>query len=203
MGKSVQAVALVLAAILTFGPGLSAAPKLAVKGDAKAWAEISAALGKLTKLKSYRAKVVAAGPSGPMVTQMDFVNPGNFHSKTTVGGSTVEVVQVGPAVRVRSGGGNWICSAQPQDPPNMDPEKMWGEVTASRGAEATIAGVRTKSYTFAWKNEIMTTKTRLFVAVADVLPRRAEVLNEDGSVVMTTDYYDFDANIKITLPPCK
>lgn len=198
-----RALALVLTGTLVFATGALAAPKLIVKGDAKAWAEIAAAMTKLTKLKSYRAKGTVAGPTGPMVTLMDVVNPGSFYSKTTTGGTTVEVVRVGTAVRMRTGGGAWICDTQTQDQLGMDPEKMWGEVTASRGAAETVAGVRAQSYTYVWKNDVMTTKIRFFVATTDGLPRRTQVLEEDGSVTMATDYYDFNAPIKITLPPCK
>lgn len=203
MRSVTRALALVLAGTLVFATGALAAPKLVVKGDAKAWAEIAAAMTKLTKLKSYRAKGTVAGPTGPMVTLMDVVNPGSFYSKTTVGGKVVEVIQVGTAVRMRTGGGAWICDTQTQDQLGMDPEKMWGEVTASRGPAETIAGVQTQSYTYVWKNDIMTTKNRVFVAATDGLPRRAQVLEEDGSVMMATDYYDFNAPIKITLPSCK
>ncbi len=195
-------VALVLAGSLAAAVD-AAAPKLVVKGDAKAWAEIAAAMTKLQKLKSYRAKGTVAGPTGAMVTLMEVMNPGSFYSKTTVGGNTVEVIQVGTAVRMRTGSGAWICDTQQRDQLGADPEKMWGEVTAARGPAETIAGIRTQSYTFVWKNDIMTTKNRLFVATTDGLPRRAQVLGDDGSVTMTTDYYDFDAPIKIALPPCK
>jgi len=198
-----RALALVLAGTLVFATGALAAPKLVVKGDTKAWAEIVSAMTKLTKLKSYRTKGTVAMPTGSAVTMMDVVNPGSFYSKTTAGGNTTEVIRVGTAVRMRTGGGAWICDTQQQDMPNMDPEKMWGELTAARGPAETIAGVQTQSYTYVWKNDIMTVKARFFVATSDGLPRRGQVLDDDGKVVMTTDYYDFNAAIKITLPSCK
>lgn len=202
MGTGMKVLALVIAWTLALAAGAPAAPKLVVKGDAKAWAEVSAAMTKIAKLKSYRSKGTVAGPTGPMVTMMDVVNPGSFYSKTTVGGKAVEVIQVGTAVRMRTGGGAWLCDTQQQDRLGSDPEKMWGEVTAARGPAEAIAGVQTQSYTYVWKNDVMTVKTRLFVATTDGLPRRAQVLGDDGSVMMTTDYYDFNAPIKITLPPC-
>ncbi len=199
----VKVLALVLAGTMACAAGAVAAPKLVVKGDAKAWAEVAAAMTKLTKLKSYRAKGTMAGPTGATTTLMEVVNPGSFYSKTTVGGNTTEVIQVGTAVRMRTGGGPWICDTQQRDQLGMDPEKMWGEVTATRGPAETIAGVQTQSYTYAWKSDVMTMKMRLFVATTDGLPRRGQVLGEDGSVMVTTDYYDFNAPIKITLPACK
>lgn len=195
--------ALVLVGTLVFATGALAAPKLVVKGDTKAWAEIASAMTKLTKLKSYRAKATVAGPTGAMVTLMDTVNPGSFYSKTTVGGTVTEVIQVGTAVRIRTGGGAWICDTQQRRQFGGDPEKMWGEVTAARGPAETIAGVKTQSYTYVWKSDVMTMKMRVFVAVTDGLLKRAQVMEDDGSVTMTTDYYDFNAPIKITLPSCK
>ncbi|MBM3470497.1 MAG: hypothetical protein FJX73_06855 [Armatimonadetes bacterium] len=203
MRTIMKVLALVLVGTLTFVVGASAAPKLVVKGDAKVWAEVSAAMTKLAKLKSYRSRGTIAGPTGPMVTMMDVVNPDSYHAKMTVGGNTIETIQVGTAVRMRTGGGPWMCQSQPREQAILDPGQMWGEVAATRGPEETIAGVRTQSYTYVWKNDVMTVKTRLFVATADGLPRRAQVLGDDGAVTMTTDYYDFNAAIKITLPSCK
>lgn len=193
-------VALVLAGTLTFATGAMAAPKLIVKGDTKAWAEVSAALTKFAKLRSYRAK--GTMPGGGSIT-MDVVHPHSFHTRTTMGGITMETIQVGTEVRFRPAGGKWTCADQPAAAPNPDPESMTGEVTATRGPTETIEGVRTQSYTYLWKTEDGTVTTRVFVAAADGLPRRIQVLGDKGAVTMTLNYYDFNAPIKSALPPCK
>lgn len=195
-----KVLALVLVGALAFALGAVAAPKLVVKGDTKAWAEIAAALSKFAKLKSYRAKGTMTG--GGSIT-MDVVHPHSFHTRTTMGGATMETIQVGTEVRFRPAGGKWTCHDQPAAAPNPDPESMTGEVTATRGPAETIDGVRTQSYTYLWKTADETTTTRVFVATTDGLPRRIQVLGDKGAVTMTLNYFDFNAPIKITLPSCK
>jgi outer membrane lipoprotein-sorting protein len=190
----------VLAITLVFAAGTLAAPKLIVKGDAKVWAEVSAALAKFAKLKSYRAK--GTMPGGGSMT-MDVVHPHSFHTRTTMSGTTMETIQVGTEVRFRPAGGKWTCHDQPAAAPNPDPESMTGEVTATRGPAETIDGVRTQSYSYLWKTDANTITTRLFVAATDGLPRRMQILGEGGAVTMTLNYFDFNAPIKIALPSCK
>lgn len=194
------ALAVMLAGALVFATGTVAAPKLVVKGDAKAWAEVSAALTKLVKLKSYRAKGTL--PGGGSIT-MDVVNPHSLHSRTAMAGAAVETIQVGAEARFRSAGGKWECHEQSDGAPYTDPTIMTGEVTTTRGPAEIIDGVRTQSYTYLWKNDDETTRNRLFVAATDGLPRRYQLIDNNGAVAMTLNFFDFNAPIKITLPSCR
>ncbi len=172
---------------------------LAVKGDPKAWKEIEAALTSFSKVKTYRAKqTVAQGVS----MALEAVNPDRYHTKMTMAGFAMETIQVGREVRTRQGKGPWMCTGLPADTPETNPTKMTGEVTASRGPAERIDGVSTQSYTYSWKSRKLTARFRIFIAGNNGLPKRMQMLNEQGAAQMTFDYFDYNAPVTITLPPC-
>lgn len=187
--------------------GAAAAPKLTVKGDAKAWAEIEAALVKLTKLKSYRAKVTMTGGGGGT---WEFASPNRFRSVMDLGGMRTETVWVGKQMRFRQGNGPWQCVSDPTPPPATDTSQMTGEVTAQKGPAVAVDGVQTQSYTFTWKTSAgtgpgafaMTITNKVFVTIATGLPKRSQMVDDKGAVAAQTDYYDYDAPVRIDLPAC-
>jgi hypothetical protein len=126
-------------------------------------------------------------------------------------GGQFESVQVGKDIRIRTGGsGPWQCTGQPSPPPMTDPKQMSGEVEVARGPAAAIDGVPTRNYTYTWQNSRaaapagvpnMSVTTRLFVADASGLPKRAQILNSNNQVETQFDY-EYDVPITITLPAC-
>lgn len=198
----IRAMAVVAMVLALATPGAVAAPGLVVKGDQKAWSEIVAALSRMNALKTYRAKLVFPGaPPGLFEAQ----NPDRFHTIMDFGGGAFETVQVGSEIRFREGKGKWQCTGQSAQPPNPDPKKMTGEVTATRGPAETVEGVRTQTYTYIWKSGEahvpLTITAKVFVAVGTGLLRRIQLLDK-GKVSIQYDYYDYNAPFTITLPSC-
>ncbi len=198
------AVALVVVAVLAASVWAASPPTLVVKGDPRAWAEVEAALVKLNSLKSYRVK----GKLPPQaILAIEVVNPDRYRMVTTMGGMTTETIVVAGQPRYRVGKGPWACNlakAKLQDPV-IRRDKMTGEVTAARGRAAVVEGVQTQSYTYTWKAPDMEepAKFTLYVSVKDGLPRRWQMLDDEGAVMVEHFYYDHNAPITITLPACK
>lgn len=195
---------LVVGIVLVWVAG--AAAQLTVKGDARAWQEVTAAYEKLAKLKSYRVKMTMEGQPGAMVTE--HVNPGRTRMVMTVQGMTLESVTVDGKTAYRQTGGGpqgsaWTCRSMPaggvQAPP--EPKAFKGEVTAGRIADATVEGTKTSGYEYTWVTQGQSIKQRLYVA-GDGLPRRMVVLDAAGKAQTTMDYYDFNAPITIEAPKC-
>jgi len=194
-----RTLALVVMMAMVGTAGAVAAPT--VKGDAKAWAEIDAALTRLPKLKTYRMKITEAdGRSSTTAV----VNPDRYHWKgTNEEGKPGEMIMVGSQkTRVREAGGEWTCVDFQIPLAELDPKKMTGEVTAARGPAVTIEGVRTQSYTYSWKTEYGIGHFKLFVA-GNGLPGRMQFLDDNGRTVRTWDFFDVDAPIAIALPACR
>lgn len=204
MSRAIVRVLAILGGLALVASGASAAPKLTVKGDAKAWAEIEAAFVKLAKLRSYRAKVTITGGGGGT---WEFASPDRFRSVMDAGGVRTETIWVGQQVRLRQGNGPWQCVSWDMPSPATDTSKMSGEVTAQKGPVGVVDGVQTQTYTFTWKNTIpgaftMTIVNKVFVTIATGLVKRAQTLDDKGAVTSQNDYYDYNAPIKIDLPAC-
>ncbi len=191
----------VLALSLVVPLGAKAAPELTVKGDAKVWAEIEAVLTRFARVKSYRAK----GTMGAGSMTMEYVNPNRFHITMGAGDEGFESIQVGSEIRVRIGNGQWMCNpgGQPANVPNLKPEQMKGEVSATKGPVVPVDGVQSQSYKYTWKSEYISSNFALFVALNTGLPKRMQVLDDKGAAQSTFDYFDYDAPITIELPACK
>lgn len=196
---------LCLAVGLLFVLVTGAEAQVTVKGDARAWQEVSAAYEKLYKLKTYRVKMGVEGQPGTMVTE--YVNPGRTRTVMAFEGMTIESVSVDGknayrSTRAGTAPSAWACSAPPggaQTPP--DPKSVKGEVTVARIGETTIAGTKTSGYEYVWVVQGQSVKQRLYVA-GDGLPRRLVVLDGAGKPQTTMDYSDFNAPITIELPRC-
>ena len=196
MGRDLGRALAVAATVVTLliAPAI-AGPALVVKGDATAWTEVAAALGKLRTVRTYRFK---ASFSGSLVSTTEVVNPDRLRVVLHEGG--LEAIQVGKQVRIREGSGPWQCGDEAIEMPKDNPAAMTGEVTAARGPAVTIDGVQSRSYTYSWKSADVTTVSRLFVAAATGFPKRAQYLAGKDVVMAQLDYFDFDAPITITLP---
>jgi len=193
--KGVWAVAL---AVWVAGAA-GAAPALTVNGDARAWREVGEAMAKLAALRSYRVRS-DMGQGQTMV--VEFVNPDRM--RMVMGGGQVEVVRVGQEQRVRMAGGPWQCRMMfpaPQ-PPSGGPPEGETRVTVQRAPNRKVGGeeVRTYRYWFGSKPDAV---MHLYVSVRTGLPRRLQVLDQAGKVQTTMDYTDFNADIRISLPPCQ
>lgn len=192
-----------LAVISVFLATLGATAGPVVKGDPKAYAEIKVAFVKLLHVKSYRAKATTQ-EMGSMT--MEFVSPDRWHFVQKMGGVVGETIIVGKGSRVRQAGGPWQCLPEQEGPISLnlkDMEEIKGEVTAAKGPVVAIDGVQTQSYTYSTNENEKTRNQRLFVALTNGLPKRVQELDKQGAVKSSTDYFDYNAPITITLPPCK
>ncbi|MDQ7827568.1 MAG: hypothetical protein QN122_01220 [Armatimonadota bacterium] len=198
----------VLAALIGVLLCATAAVGQTVRGDVRAWQEISAAWERLSRLKTYRMRVTSSGQPAPSVVER--VNPDRSRMVMKQGEITIESITVGKETRFRMAGpgmlGTWQCQgalpkgAAPAQPPQ--PGKAEGEITVRRLGPRTVAGVSTQAYEYATSGKGGTTTQRLYVG-RDGLPRRLELLGgKGGQPVTTVDYYDFNAPITIPLPAC-
>lgn len=190
-----------LAVIAVFLATLGATAGPVVKGDPKAYAEIKAAFVKWLHVKSYRAKQ-ASEKMGSMT--MEFVSPDRYHIVQKMGGVVAETINVGKEGRLRQGGGPWQCLPE-QEPMSFnlkDMEEIKGEVTAAKGPVVAIDGVQTQSYTYSTNENGKTSNQKLFVALTNGLPKRIQGLDKQGAVKWSIDYFDYNAPITITVPPC-
>jgi len=181
---------------LLISPALAGSPT--VKGDPKALQEILAAFNRVNAAKTYRMKGTIGG--APMVVEA--VMPDRYHTKVEwPDGKVFETVRVGSELRFQHDGQRWTCApAPPLNFPHTDLGSLSDKVIAAKGPVATIDGTATQSYTYTFAVQGYTIK--LYVAIAEGLPKRMEVLDSTGAVESTFDYYDYRASITIDLPAC-
>jgi hypothetical protein len=111
--------------------------------------------------------------------------------------------------------GPWECvkAAPVQKPGETGGVSMQETIEASRGPDASIDGkpmrtyVYTTAFTYTFSDPNLkplagTVKATLYVDTQTGLLRR-EIWGIGDSPPTTTDYYDYDAKIDITLPPCE
>ncbi len=181
---------------LLISPALAGSPT--VKGDPKALQEILAAFNRVNAAKTYRMKGTIGG--APMVVEA--VMPDRYHTKVEwPDGKVFETVRVGSELRFQHDGQRWTCAPAPSlSFPHTDLGSLSDKVIAAKGPVATIDGTATQSYTYTFAGQAYTIK--LYVAIAEGLPKRMEVLGPTGAVESTFDYYDYGAPITIDLPAC-
>ena len=206
MKSLVRALSFFLAVAMVAITEAGAAQGPAIKGDPQAWAEVKAALGRLATLKTYRIKgMIRTGDA----QAWEMVNPDRVHYTRTLGGKTIDTIRVGKEMRVRDGA-KWTCPKIPMPVPDPNTEYGTGatEVTAQKGPIEVIDGVQTQTYTYALTMGLNIgpiggkVNLKLYVELANGLPKRQQGLNEKGTVNFTWDYYDFNAPITIDLPSC-
>ena len=199
-------------------------PALTAHGDVAAWRESQAAFKRLWTLSAYRMKLTSSDESTVIVTEI--VRPNSFHSVSRVatgtGVQTDEWIFVNEQIRQRTTGasgvlGEWQCSKSPTrsvpsgpsrfDP--FDPLGTNGTVDVSRGPDTIIDGAPVWTYQYIIHQAdtplgpTMRKKDTIYVGEASRLPRRIVNASASGNVDGITDFYDYGANIVITLPPCK
>jgi len=194
----------VTVAVLSLAAGVAAQGQVTVKGDARAWQEVSAAYDRLAKLRTYRTKMKFEGQPTTMV--VEYVNPDRSRTLMQAEGFTMETVSVGGRAQYRTISGGtptpWQCQKPPTAAPTAeDARSARGEVTISRLGEVTVEGVRTQGYDYSWTSQGQTVRQRLYIA-GDGMPRRLVVLDTAGKVQMIIDYYDFNAPITIEFAKC-
>jgi hypothetical protein len=201
-----------------------------INGDAAVWAEVQAVYSKLDALSGYRKKV--SGVKNVLYTtkydQTDEIVPLMKARHTIIetqpangfSGGMGESVVVGNQSRFRHNEtgaewGPWECvkAAPVQKPGKTGGVSMQETIEASRGPDASIDGkpMRTYVYTTAFtytfsdpnlKPMTGTVKVTLYVDTETGLLRRS-IWGSVESPTTTTDYYDYDAKIDVTLPPCE
>ena len=157
------------------------------------------------------------------VTILEAIPPNSFHvtveqtafshGSITVPSIAAESVTLNGQTRSRTKRdgepwGPWECpKARP--PVDSRPASIQRTVEASRGPDTAIEGtpVRTYVYTTTFPdNKQDWMKSTLYVDTQTGLPRREVIVVNVGPTYQlssTQDYYDYDAKIDITLPPCE
>ena len=214
-------------------PDAAPAFEQTIKGDTAAWAEVEAALKKLGSLSGYREKSSAVGIFGERSITISEVKPPNSTHTTSESTSysfngtefpAVASESVGvkgqTLLRTKSGDepwGPWQCF-KVRPPVDMRGVTFRGTIEASRGPDTVIEGTPVRTYVYTIVSTLTrpdtepttaTGKTTLYVDTQTGLPRRSvEVVivhlgSDDKELMTTKDFYDYDATIEITLPPCE
>lgn len=201
-----------------------------IKGDTAAWVEIETTYNKLDSLSGYRKK--SSGPGNFGDTRVDriweMVPPNSYHVISGgpslfpgTPGVTVEEVKVNGETRHRTQEtgkpwGPWQC-LKPRKPADTKGASIQATVEASRGLDTAIEGTPMRTYLYTIVSTVTfpdktqrsgTVKTTLYVDAQTSLPRREiEVvfagLDNRELPSTTTDWYDYGAQIEITLPLCE
>ena len=190
-----------------------------VHGDLAAWNELHAAFNELLAVSAYRVKITSSYAS----TVIEIAR-GPYHSVSRVASGTSvqteEFIDVNGQIQKRTTGvpgvpAEWQCSTRPTgsvhsgpsrfDP--LDPTGSGGMVDVSRGPDTVIDDTPVRTYHISAQSEPQSgqttrTKDTIYVGQANGLPRRIVQVSASGNVEGMTDFYDYDANIVIALPPC-
>ncbi len=167
---------------------------------------LSRAFRSFAGAKSFRAKITTtSGSTGGQDIQLDVVMPDRFHMTS----KQVEAIIIGPTFYLKTGT-QWLKTAAPKglDFSFADVKKIQDELGATTESKLLgpelLDGTPTLvyQYTTTIKTPTPTTSTsKVWVAVADGLPRKMEVVAKSGTKT-TIIYYDYNANITID-PPIK
>jgi hypothetical protein len=194
--------AAVAAACLLTAPALA---EVTIKGDRAAYDEVVAAFKKLFALPGFRMKITFEANQQAVV---EITPPNGFHTTAHTSNGTMEMISTGDksAMKIDMPGApsGWRCApTAPRQPFTIpDPEKAaregTGTIDVSRGADTNIEGTPVHTYINTNSNG---SKDTIYVGSQTGLPRR--IVSDKGNGQPTTvDYYDYGANIVITLPPC-
>jgi outer membrane lipoprotein-sorting protein len=164
-------------------------------------------------VKSFRAKIAGklAQPGAPSTNmEMEVVLPDRIRGKMGMSGQTMELVMVAGTTYVKVGAAPWIKAPSnvPVDLNVLDP-KRYDTASVSNvklvGPEV-VDGTPTLAYTYEIASPaVPPAKTstlvnaKMWVGVADKLPRKLEMTSPDGSVTTVT-YGDYNAPITIEAP---
>ncbi len=200
--KRVRILAALSFVLVAAAAGLPAGAGPAVQGDPQAVAEVTAAFQRFGSVRTWRARI-STGRAG-VVQIMEFVAPDRFRTQISEGGTTIETFAIGREFWMRAGG---TCQKLPAPMPGManprdfEPGSGQSTMIVARGGAETIEGVATQTYTMTIEMRGSRVNQKLFVATGTGLPRRIEIPSTEGPPLII-DYYDFDAPITISNPPC-
>ncbi len=157
-------------------------------------------------VKTFRSKITTTTSAGASTEiSLDVVMPDRFHVVT----KQLEAIAIGKTYYLKIGN-QWQKVALPQgiDLNFADLKKLEAELGASTDAKLigpdVLDGTPTLVYEYTTTIKTpttLTTTSKLWVAVADQLPRKMESVSKTGSKTVAT-YYDYNAAITIE-PPIK
>ncbi len=157
-------------------------------------------------VKTFRAKIVVTPKTGASTeTDLEVVMPDRFHVKTP----QLEAIVIGQTYYVKLVN-QWQKIALPQgiDLNFADIKKLEAELGASTDVKLigpeVLDGTPTLVYQYTatiTTPALLTTTSKVWVAVSDQLPRRMESVAQNGTTTTVT-YSDYNANITIE-PPIK
>ena len=157
-------------------------------------------------VKTFRAKMTtttATGTPAPQEFTLEVVTPDRFHMTS----KSIEAIKIGAVFYMKIGNA-WQKVALPQsvDFSFGDVKKLQSELGASTDVKFLGAEVLdgtptlTYQYTTSIKTPTPTTTTsKVWVAVADGLPRRMESVSKTGAKTVIT-LYDYNASFSIDAP---
>jgi hypothetical protein len=202
----------------TVAPTAAAATRPAAATPA-AGADARTALGEVFSgwvgVKTFRARLAgqSARPGAtPIASEMEVVLPDRFRAKMATGGQNMEMVFISGTAYMKLGASPWIKAptGAPLDLSTLDPKRFEsdfrGNVSNVRlvGPDV-VEGTPTLVYTYdvapAAGAPVKTgpVSSKIWVGVADRLPRRLEVTSPTGEVTNIT-YYDYNAPITVEAP---
>ncbi|MDR7554060.1 MAG: hypothetical protein QN157_00485 [Armatimonadota bacterium] len=188
-----------------------------MEGDAQLWQEVLEALNRLSTAHTYRMR------TGPVVVEVDQrSSPPSSRMVVSSGGVQTEIVQVGDQAWMLTAG---ICRLLPRQqsaamaptrPPR--PQDITGVVRIlgrTPGAHTTPRGEVRPVYVYEYESDVeqpgagrVRARTRLSVDRETTLPLRMALEPLGATPGSSTrpgtweaDFYDFGADIRITVPP--
>ena len=174
-----------------------------MQGDTVAFEEIVATFRKLYALPGYRMKVAFSDGSS---FEAEFAPPNSHWTVHTTQGGVIDSYLVGNTSATKMSGAGapagGQCRRSPGSRPGQffrDPTEFSGEMTVSRRPDTEIDStpVHDSAYIETAPGGARSSGD-VFLGTQSGLPRR--VLITEGGKAGTLDYYDYGANITITLP---
>lgn len=153
-------------------------------------------------VKSFRAKISTTGlPGGTQDSDLEMVLPDRFHMTT----SKLEMILIGKTMYIKTGT-KWQKLTQNIDLSAVDAKKLEAELGISKDVKLVGTDVIDGTPTFVYQYTTTikgpparTTTSKVWVGMADNLPRKRETEPKAGQKTTTT-YYDYNANITINAP---
>jgi len=165
-------------------------------------------------VKTFRARIDAPltpGSTPQTAMQMDVVLPDRMRGTVNVGGQSMEMLFIGESIHMKLPTGQWMkAPGVPMDFSGLDPKRF--ETNFQREASNVrltgpdvVDGTPTLVYAYdiaaSPANKTGPQAGRIWIGVADRLPRRVEVAGGPGVGTLTITYYDYGAPITIEPPP--
>jgi hypothetical protein len=197
-----------------------AAGATAPAGAAAPAGDARSALGEIfrgwTGVKTFRARITGSLPgSGAAQTnlQMEVVLPDRVRGTVAAGGANMEMIMAGGSTYMKMPTGQWIkAPGAPIDFGTMDPKRYENDFRGSVSNVSLVGpevvdGTPTLVYQYDVAEpaapagaKVGPMHAKVWVGVADRLPRKLEVSGGPGGGTTTITYYDYNAPITIEAP---